>query len=110
MKYIVTVLSVFILVLLLSIYNITQKSKVLESDLNYARVNYELIKTHLENQNNEIKRANETLRSYKSKITELEKDYKLRLDVFQKQVKNIQNCEQGFKYLKNMLNDLKEIQ
>lgn len=110
MKYIITVLSVFILVLLLSLYHITQKNKVLKSDLNYARVNYELIKTHLENQNNKIKRANETLRSYKGKITELEKEYELKINAFRKQIKNIQTCEQGFKYLKNMLDNLKDIQ
>lgn len=110
MKYIIAILSAFLVVSLATTYSVLGKKRILNAELNEARANYELIKAHLEFQNNKIEKAGETLKHYQGKISELQKEYDLKLVGFQKQVKNIQTCEQGLIYLKKMLDDLKAVQ
>lgn len=110
MKYIIAILSAFLVVSLTTTYSVLEKKRFLNAELNEARANYELIKTHLDFQNTEIQRAGETLKHYKDKIGELQKEYDLKLMGFQKQIKNIQTCEQGLIYLKKMLDELKVVQ
>lgn len=110
MKYIIAILSAFLFVSLAAVFSLTQSKKILTAELDAANANYELIKTHIEHQNAEIDKANETLKLYKGKIGELQKEYDTKIAIFQKQIKNIKTCEDGFNYLKNMLDDLKGIQ
>lgn len=110
MKYVIAILSAFLFASIAAVFSLMESKRVLNAELGEAKANYELVKTHIESQNKEIERANETLKLYQGKIGELQKEYDTKIAIFQKQMKNIKTCEDGFNYLKNMLDDLKGIQ
>lgn len=84
-----------------------KENDYLDAENKAYEAQYELIKTHIHRQNEAIQSANETLKNYQGKIAELQKEYDAKLTMFQKQVKNIKTCEDGYNYLKTMLEELK---
>lgn len=109
MKYIISILAAFLVVISAVTYSLYETKRVLNAQLNEANIKYELIKAHIDSQNEAITKANEQLKGYETKIMELELDYKIKLQGFQKEIANVKNCEDGLKYLKNMLESLKEV-
>lgn len=107
MKYIITVLSVSLILTALLAWQFQQTIKHLDAENKTIEVQYELIKTHLLNQNEAISRANEKIKGYQKDIDTLRKEYDLKLSAYQKQIKSIKTCEDGLNYLKNMLEGLK---
>lgn len=110
MRYIIFLLVSGVIVLSAIAYSLVEKKRILSAELGDAKANYELVKAHLEYQNKTINEAHETLKSYHGKIAQIEKEYNLKLTAYEKQIAKIKTCDDGFKYLKNMLDDLKGIQ
>lgn len=107
MKYIITVLSVLLTLTALLSWQYQKENKYLDTKNKEIEAQYELVKAHILNQNEAIRRANEKMKGYQKDIGILRKEYDLKLSAYQKQVKSIKTCEDGFKYLKNMLEGLK---
>lgn len=107
MKYIISVLSVLLILTALLAWQYQKENKYLDAKNKAIGAQYELVKMHIQNQNEAISRANKRLKDYQSKIAEVRKEYDLKLLAYQKQVKSIKTCEDGFNYLKNMLEELK---
>lgn len=107
MKYIISVLSVLLVLTSLAAWQFQQTIKHLDAESKAFEAQYELVKTHIRGQNEAIQQANGTLKNYQGKIAELQKEYDLKLSVYQRQVKNIKTCEDGYNYLKTMLEELK---
>lgn len=107
MKYIIIVLSALLTLTALLAWQYQKENKYLDAENKSIEAQYELVKMHMRNQNEAISRANERLKDYQSKIAEVRKEYDLKLLAHQKQIKSIKTCEDGFSYLKNMLEELK---
>lgn len=107
MKYIISVLSALLVLTALVAWQFQQTIKHLDAENMAYEAQYELIKAHIQRQNEAIRSANETLKNYQGKIAELQKEYDLKLSAYQRQIKNIKTCEDGYNYLKTMLEELK---
>lgn len=107
MKYIITVLSALLVLTALAAWQFQQRVKYLDAENKSYEAQYELVKSHISEQNEAIRQSNETLKNYQDKIAELRKEYDAKVTMFQKQVKNIKTCEDGYNYLKTMLEELK---
>lgn len=107
MKYITSVLSALLVLTALAAWQFQQTIKHLEVENKAYEAQYELVKSHIYEQNEAIRQSNETLKNYQGKIAELQKEYDAKVTMFQKQVKNIKTCEDGYNYLKTMLEELK---
>lgn len=107
MKYIISVLSALLVLTALAAWQFQQTIKHLDAENKSYEAQYELVKTHMLRQNEAILKANETLKSYQGKIAELQKEYDLKLSAYQRQIKSIKTCEDGYNYLKTMLEELK---
>lgn len=107
MKYIISVLSVLLVLTSLAAWQFQLTIKHLDAKSKAFEAQYELVKTHILRQNEAIQQSNETLKNYQGKIAELQKEYDAKLTMFQKQVKNIKTCEDGYNYLKTVLEELK---
>ena len=107
MKYIISILSVLSVLTTLAAWYYKKENSILSAESKTIEAQYELVKTHIHRQNEVIQQANETLKNYQGKIAELQKEYDAKLIMFQKQVKNIKTCEDGYNYLKTMLEELK---
>lgn len=108
MKYVITVLSALLVLTALAAWEFQQTIKHLDAENKAYEAQYKLVKAHIHRQNEAIQSANETLKNYQGKIAELQKEYDAKLTMFQKQVKNIKTCEDGYNYLKTMLEELKD--
>lgn len=102
-KYVIFTLSAVLIVMGSLCWGLYEKRRLLTSELNEARANYELIKTHIEFQNKQIRQANDELRGYQNKIAEIELKYQVELKNFEKQIANIKTCEDSDIYFKNLL-------
>lgn len=105
-KYVIFTLSATLIVVGSLCWWLYEKRQLLTIELSEARVNYELIKAHIEFQNRQIKQANEELQGYQSKIAEIELKYKIELKNFEKQIANIKTCEDSDIYFKNLLKEI----
>ena len=110
MRYILVMLCAWVVISGSLLYGAYEKRRILQAELGEARANYELVKAHIEYQNKAINEAHETLKGYQGKVEQIEKEYNLKLTAYEKQITKIKTCDDGFKYLKNMLDDLKGIQ
>ena len=107
MKYVITVLSVLLFLTAHLTWLYQKKNDYLNAEIKAVEAQYELVKTHINQQNEAIQKANETLKNYQGKIAELQKEYDLKLSAYKKQIKSIKKCEDGYNYLKTMLEELK---
>ena len=107
MKYIISVLSALLFLTALAAWQFQNEIKHLDSENKAIEAQYELIKTHILRQNEAIRQSNETLKNYRVKIAELQKEYDLKLTAYKKQIKSIKTCEDGYNYLKTMLEGIK---
>lgn len=103
MKYLISILAAFLVVLAAATYSLYETKRVLNAQLNEANAKYELIKSHIDSQNEAVQKANEQLQGYETKIMELELDYQIKIKNFQKEIANVKTCEDGMKYLKKLL-------
>lgn len=108
-KYVIFTLSAILIVVSALCWGLYEKRRLLTSELNEARANYELIKAHIEFQNNAIKQANNELKGYQSKIAEIELKYQIELKNFEKQIANIKTCENSDIYFKSLLQEIKRL-
>ena len=108
-KYIIFSLSAGLIVLGVICYGLYEKRKLLAIELNATRANYELIKAHIEFQNNAVKQANDELQGYQSKIAEIELKYQIELKNFEKQIANIKTCEDSDIYFKKLLKEIESL-
>ena len=107
MKYIISILSVLSVLTTLAAWYYKKENSILSAESKTIEAQYELVKTHILRQNEAIRQSNETLKNYRGKIAELQKEYDLKLSAYQRQIKNIKTCEDGYNYLKTMLEELK---
>lgn len=105
-NYIVFTLSAVLIVVSSLCWGLYEKRRLLTSELNEARANYELIKAHIEFQNRQVHQANKELQGYQSKIAEIELKYQIELKNFEKQIANIKTCEDSDIYFKNLLKEI----
>lgn len=106
MKYVITVLSVLLFLTAVAAWQFQKEIKYLDAKNKSIEAQYELVKAYILKQNEAISRANEKMKGYQKDIDTIRKEYDLKLLAYQKQVKSIKTCEDGFKYLKNMLEGL----
>lgn len=107
MKYIITVLSALLFLTAIAAWQFQKEIKFLDAENKAIEAQYELVKAYIQNQNEAISKANETLKNYQGKIAELQKEYDAKLSAYQKKIKSIKTCEDGYNYLKTMLEELK---
>lgn len=107
MKYIVAILGFTCIVfgVTLAVMWSLHKSSVAEKK--EAQAQYELIKAHIEAQNQAILEANKKLADYEIQIAKIEQEYKDKSLNFKKQIAKVNTCEDSIDYLKDMLNKLK---
>lgn len=106
MKYIVAILSALCFGLG-SAYYITYKLyEVANAEKNEYQARYELIKTHIENQNSKILEANKGLNEYKNALTKIKQQYHTQELKYKTKILQVKTCEDSIEYLRDMLNDL----
>lgn len=108
-KYAIFSLSAGLIVLGALCYGLYEKRNLLKVELSKARADYELIKAHIEFQNDKIKQANNELQGYQSKIAEIELKHQIELKNFEKQIANIKTCEDSDIYFKNLLKEVESL-
>lgn len=108
-KYVIFTLSAVLIVVSALCWGLYEKRRLLASELNEARANYEIIKAHIEFQNRQIQQASDELQGYQSKIAEIELKYQIELKNFEKQIANIKTCEDSDIYFKNLLKEIEDL-
>lgn len=108
-KYVIFTLSAVLIIVSSLCWGLYEKRRLLTSELNEARANYELIKAHIEFQNRQIWQANDELQGYQSKIAEIELKHQIELKNFEKQIANIKTCEDSDIYFKNLLKEIESL-
>lgn len=108
-KYIIFILSAVLIVVSALCFGLYEKRRLLTSELNEARANYQLIKAHIEFQNRQIQQANDELQGYQNRIAEIELKYQIELKNFEKQISNIKTCEDSDIYFKNLLKEIESL-
>lgn len=107
MKYLVVILAFICVVFGITLAVMWSIHKASVAEKNEAKAQYELIKAHIEAQNQAILEANKKLADYELQIAKIEIEYKEKSQNFKKQIVKVETCEQSIDYLKDMLNKLK---
>lgn len=108
-RYVIFTLSAVLIVMSALCWGLYEKRRLLTSELNEARANYELIKAHIKFQNRQIQQANDELQGYQSKIAEIELEYQVKIKNFEKQIANIKTCEDSDIYFKSLLQEIERL-
>lgn len=106
MNYIVAILCALCLGLG-GAYFVTYKLyQVANAEKNEYQARYELIRTHIENQNSKIAEANKGLNEYKWALDKIKKQYHTQELKYKTKILQVKTCEDSIEYLREMLNDL----